>query len=219
MIYEGHPHQKFGPTTYSQHGEDLFLMNLIQLLGLNKPSYLDLGAHHPVHISNTALLYQNGSRGVNVEANQLLMAEFYKQRPEDKNINCAVATQNCIAPFFMESDHSVLNSLDPNYCRQHNVEYSKQQEVQCYTLHKLVDKCCDGIFPDILLTDIEGLDLEVLATTDFEDSKPRIIMTEINHSEATLAIDILARKGFNFLCRIVSNMVFIDKFYSHRTHR
>jgi hypothetical protein len=58
-----HPHQWYGGRTYAQHGDDLAIINLFNCLRIRQPSYLDIGAHHPFHLSNTALLYQRGSAG------------------------------------------------------------------------------------------------------------------------------------------------------------
>src|SRR5690606_9910227 len=77
--YSGHPDQHYGHITYSQHGEDLLILNLFDQLQIKNPSYLDLGAHHPTDISNTKLLYDRGSRGVNIEANRHLIEAFYEQ--------------------------------------------------------------------------------------------------------------------------------------------
>src|SRR5437763_16778861 len=65
----GHPDQGFGGRTYAQFGEDLIFLNIFALLGINTPSYIDVGAHHPVNISNTALLYERGCRGIKIDAN------------------------------------------------------------------------------------------------------------------------------------------------------
>jgi len=70
--------------TFSQTGEDAivkFLLNIIE-----KPSkltWLDIGAHHPTYFSNTALFYSQGMRGINIEANPLLILEFYRKRKRD----------------------------------------------------------------------------------------------------------------------------------------
>lgn len=210
MTYLGHPHQKFGHTTYSQHGEDLFLMNLCKLMGLEKPSYLDLGAYHPIHISNTALLYENGSRGVNIEANVLLVGEFHHQRPEDKTYNVAVGIEDKQAWFYLQHETSVLNSLVKETDKDHNIKWKTQTLVACMTLDCIVNEYCEGKFPDILLTDIEGMDSEVLSRTSFKRSKPKIIVTEIEQSESWRTIRMMEEKQFRFVCRIVSNMVFVD---------
>src|SRR5437660_139546 len=79
-----------GRQTHADHGEDIILKVLFDTLRVDKPSYLDVGAFDPFHISNTALLYATGSRGINVEANPKLMEAFRQHRPEDKNVNCAI---------------------------------------------------------------------------------------------------------------------------------
>lgn len=215
MIYEGHSHQKFGHLTYSQHGEDLMFMNLWKLMGLEKltkPSYLDIGAYHPINISNTALLYENGCRGVNVDANWRLINEFQKIRPEDHNIYYAVGLKTGIFPFYLESEESVLNSLKHDSFAQHNTKFNKIIEVPVITLNELVAKFCDGKFPDFLMTDIEGMDFEVLASTDFSKSKPKVICTEIDHKSGEQLKGSL-RPHFTFLCRIQSNMIFVANDY------
>src|SRR5215831_18702667 len=92
-MYTGHPDQAFGHTTYSQCGEDLLVANIFTLIGIPTPSYLDVGAHHPLHVSNTALLYARGSRGINVEANPELIPAFHTLRPGDVTVNVGVGPQ------------------------------------------------------------------------------------------------------------------------------
>jgi len=67
-----HRDQWFGGRTYAQHGDDLAVLNIFKRLGIEKPSYLDVGAYHPFDLSNTALLYERGSRGIVVEPNMAL---------------------------------------------------------------------------------------------------------------------------------------------------
>jgi hypothetical protein len=49
----------FLPTkkTYSQHKEDLFILETLKLYKLDESLYVDIGANHPTDISNTYLLY------------------------------------------------------------------------------------------------------------------------------------------------------------------
>ena len=75
--------QLYGSRTYAQHGDDLAILNIFDMIGITRPSYLDIGAHDPFKISNTALLYLRGSRGINVEANPRLIEAFRVQRPDD----------------------------------------------------------------------------------------------------------------------------------------
>src|ERR1700744_4804297 len=55
--------------SYAQNGEDIVVARMLDLLGIPKPRYLDIGAHHPSINNNTYLLYKAGGRGVLVEPN------------------------------------------------------------------------------------------------------------------------------------------------------
>jgi hypothetical protein len=52
-----------GKISYAQCGEDLIVDFVFS--GLKPPSisYLDIGAHHPTHLSNTYLFYRRGFAG------------------------------------------------------------------------------------------------------------------------------------------------------------
>lgn len=211
MIYEGHRDQIFGPTSYSQHGEDLFILGLCRLLKIETPTYLDLGAHHPTAISNTALLYERGCTGVNVEANIRMMEYFVEKRPRDVNVNVAVGVKYGMAPFYTENLYSVLNSLDPNSFDHHNTCWTERENVLVMTLNQIVEQyCCDGKFPDILLMDIEEMDLPVLEVVNFSDSKPKIICAEIRQDQGVECRSIMLQKGYAQVCRIVSNLIFVQ---------
>jgi len=81
----------WGHTSYSQCGEDHIIRFLFdQYLGIEKPSYLDLGAHHPNGINNTRLLYRRGSSGINIEANPDMLRNFERLRPREINLNIGV---------------------------------------------------------------------------------------------------------------------------------
>src|SRR6185369_13784792 len=69
--------------SYAQQGEDLVVKNVLAVLGISTPSYLDIGAHHPVKSSNTYLFYRGGGRGVLVEPNPTYVKLLREQRKED----------------------------------------------------------------------------------------------------------------------------------------
>ena len=118
----------FGNVTYSQHGEDLFLLNIFHLLGIEKPSYLDIGCHHPTIDSNTALLYQRGSRGINIDANPLLIPQFDEQRPEDINLNIGIGANPGKATFYQVDDRSGLNSFSLK--ELHRINFVPQSTIE-----------------------------------------------------------------------------------------
>jgi hypothetical protein len=73
-------------------GEDVVLWHY--LMRQHGGFYVDVGAHHPHRLSNTALLHHyNGWTGINVEPDERLMAAFLQMRPND--INLAQSPRRC----------------------------------------------------------------------------------------------------------------------------
>ena len=73
---------------FSQYGEDVFLHKFFR--GQRNGFYIDVGAHHPFQLSNTAYLWANGWNGVNVDASSAAIRLFNRVRPSDLKIHAAV---------------------------------------------------------------------------------------------------------------------------------
>lgn len=219
MEFKGHGDQSYGHITYAQTGEDLIVCSLLcRLLKIEKPSYLDVGAHHPFNISNTALLYKRGCRGVNVEANPNLINEFKIHRPEDINLCVGVvpnedtkkATLHCF------DDWSGRNSLVDGYLESDPFGPLPERgkiEVPVTTINQIVKDYCKGKFPEFLSVDVEGLDYEILKSADFEKyGAPKIICVEaLPYREPEKIIDLLDKKGFVPVLRLAVNLLFVHK--------
>ena len=95
--------KKYKKTSFSQCGEDLIIKFIFDNIGIHEPSYIDIGAHHPYFISNTALFYKNGCRGINIEPDPILFKGFLKYRNEDKNLNIGVSSTNNEMDFYIIS--------------------------------------------------------------------------------------------------------------------
>lgn len=208
----------FGSKTYSQHGDDMMIANLLYLMGVKKPNYLDLGAHHPFEISNTALIYERGARGVNVEANPFLFSEFQKQRPEDVNLNIGVGPIHGQAPFYMYDEKSPINSLKKELVEKAG-KVRKEIVIQILTINEIVDKYFEGLWPDFLNSDVEGMDLAILKTADFSKSKPKIICVE-SYRQDVLTSDAFKHHlnscGYMCYCRCGENLIFVDRVFEMR---
>ncbi len=216
--YRGHPDQAFGYTTYSQYGEDLIILNIFQILGIRQPSYLDVGAHHPFNISNTALLYLRGSRGINVEANPNLIDLFTQHRSEDINLNVGVAPTCGTLDFYFIDDFSGRNT----FCREVadefirlNPHFSIQKilPVPVTTIEDIIADHANGRFPDLLNLDVEGLDVDILCCTSFDKSFPTVICVESELNEesnrARRLMDLLRGQNFELYARTVGNLIFV----------
>ena len=67
--------------TYSQNQEDLFINDYFK--GLKSGLYMDIGCYHPIRYSNTALLFNRGWRGINIDMNQTSIDLFNIIRKKD----------------------------------------------------------------------------------------------------------------------------------------
>lgn len=53
--------------------------------------FVDIGAYDPISFSNTLYLYTKGWNGINMEASNSRYHNFLALRPEDQNLNYAIA--------------------------------------------------------------------------------------------------------------------------------
>lgn len=219
--YAGHQDQRFGHVTFSQHGEDLMLANMFNLMGIDRPSYIDLGAHHPTTISNTKLLYDRGSRGVNVEANPTLFGAFTQDRPEDVNICRAVvpkswAMTSDIHPMYVFDKTSGRNTMlhleAVGFSASSSIPIEGKMDVLCMTVDNLIDRY--GA-PDLFSCDVEGLDLEVLSEAAFKGKRaPKVIIVETRKHQETAMCAVMAREHNMWrFCRMGENMIFVHDEY------
>jgi FkbM family methyltransferase len=217
--YRGHPDQPFGAVSYAQFGEDLVLVNLFHDLGVERPSFLDIGAHHPVNCSNTALLYARGSRGVNIEANPNLIPAFTEMRPEDLTLNLGVGPAPGRLDFYMIDEWSGRNTFDAATARSFvaaHPEFAIREvrQIEVVTLEEVLQRHCDGRWPDLLSIDVEGLDLPILQGSSFDRSNgPRIICAEVlsgdDRSQAGGLSAVMRSKGYRQVFRTAGNAIFL----------
>jgi FkbM family methyltransferase len=207
--------QLFGSITYAQHGDDLILANIFHLLNTKSPTYLDIGAHHPFAVSNTALLYTRGSRGVNIEANPLLIDAFRKQRPDDITLHAGVcgkpgpATQK----YFMFGEDLGLNTFDPKMAVKTARSLKREPKIMdlpMIPIGRVIVDHCAGLFPDLLSIDVEGMELEILSAIDYRANAPKIICAQGNDDAARAALKaLLEPAGYTVHFRAADNLFFV----------
>lgn len=93
--------------SYSQSGKDLIVDFIFKCSGMDKPSYPGIGTHDPFYLSNMARFYQKGCNGINIEANPLLIKNFYKYRKRDININCGMGNIDTEQKFYILSPNTM----------------------------------------------------------------------------------------------------------------
>lgn len=177
--YEDTPPRNRLKASFAQNGEDLIAWHALYRLGIDLPAYLDIGAHHPFHLSNTALFHLHGSRGINIEPDPRLFAEFTRHRPGDINLNLGVAEQAGELEFHRLSDPSLSTFSATEAAaamRATGCTLEARLRIPVTTASRVLAE--HAFAPDFLSIDIEGGDLAVLRTLDFTRWRPAIICVE-----------------------------------------
>jgi FkbM family methyltransferase len=218
--YGGHADQAFGHVTYSQFGEDLIIANIFAKLEVSRPTYIDVGAHHPWNVSNTALLYTRGSSGVNVEANPNLVDAFAVERPRDITLNVGVGPLAGELDFYFIDDFSGRNTFDKATAESFVAAYPQfsireKRKIPVVTLDEVVRSACGGKWPDFLSLDAEGLDYDILASANMPPAQPSVICVEAvsgdSHEDGARLTDFLAERGYRVEFRTLGNLILVHE--------
>jgi len=218
LCMTAHPDQWFGDKTYSQHGEDLLVACIFKHLGVERGSYLDIGAHHPENISNTALLYARGWRGINVEANPNLIELFREKRPEDRNISAAVvpvkAPNETTRPLYMIDRLSGRNTMDLTEAMRFCDNEGKGRRIEEFVgvpVMSIPEVLAGSPWPDFLTIDVEGLDYDLLWYADFSASAPKVVCAEVRAADHRRFCGMMTTKAFKALARMGENVIFVGE--------
>lgn len=212
--------------SFSQSGEDSIIKYILDTLGkkIKDCTYLDLGANHAAHLSNTYGFYLQGARGVLLEANPELARELTEQRPEDVVINKCLAEKSGekLDFYIMNGDglsttdyQSTQNFIKENPC----LEITKTISVDSVTINEIINGHFPEKAPDIMNIDIEGMELAILKMTDFEKFRPLIIICEMIEYKNGLTVgqknqeitDLMHTNDYEEFAFTGINSIFIDK--------
>jgi FkbM family methyltransferase len=215
-------------TSFSQAGEDAILRYLFNDTGLDKIYYLDLGTNVPDYGNNTYWFYLNKSKGVCVEADYSLIKKIRKVRSKDTVLNLGVSTALETENYFYifnQSDLNTFNEVDAiEKSKSGKYKLLEKRLVKLLSINKIIENYCEKC-PDFLSIDIEGLDLNVLKSLDFEKYPIKVICAETcsyseNHIKRknTDIIDFMISQNYEVYADTYINTIFINKnwFYSTR---
>jgi FkbM family methyltransferase len=201
--------------SYSQDGEDMVLR---RFLGeVDSGFYVDIGAHHPKRFSNTYMFYQKGWSGINVDATPGSMKIFEMLRPRDLCLEVAIAKERKEMTFFMFNEPA-LNTFDETLVlkriQETNYRVISKQKLYTTTLEQILrDNLPRGKKIDFLSIDVEGLDLEVLESNNWQLFKPHFILVEclcssilgINENKT---YQYLTEKGYSCVAKTYNTLFF-----------
>lgn len=194
-------------TSYAQCGEDLIIQFIFDWLKISKPTYLDIGAHHPTWLSNTYLFYQNGSSGVCVEPDPECYAVVKRKRSRDICLNVGIGTDDRkYADFFVMTARTLNTFSRVEAERYQNTRNFGEQRIEKVVQIPMrsVDEIMQEHLPDgvnLVSVDVEGMDLEILRTFNFNKYRPEIFCVETLHYKD----DGLPRKNESLLSFMKAN--------------
>ena len=206
--------------SYSQFGEDLIIKSIFDLFNIKNPTYFDIGAHHPFYLSNTALFYNSGSHGINVEANPFLIQSFNKYRKRDVNLNIGIGVHkgNMLFHVFEDDTLSTFSENEAQKLKSFGHKIIKEQSIEILSINELLDLYNLGKSPDFLTIDAEGYDFQILNSLDFEIFSPVVICIEIveyspngNGKKKKEIINLLNQKGYFEYANTYINGIFVNR--------
>ncbi len=210
--------------TVSQSGEDAICAYISTVLGipLNQCTYLDLGANHAKDLSNTYLFYSHGARGVLIEANPALIPELKFYRNKDIILNKCISVQSGeYIDFYVLSGDGLstpdLNSANEFIAKNPELKIINKVKVETISVNDVLEKYFVKA-PVIMNIDIEGKEIEILQSIDFEKHRPLIIIVEtIPYSKDLVVgnknqdvLDIMKKNGYVEYAFTGINSIFVD---------
>lgn len=174
-------------SSYSQEGEDAVLLGFYEGLKNYKGYYVDIGAHHPYRFSNTIAFYKRGWRGINIEPNPSALKWFKLFRSKDINLNIGVGPELGNLTYYRFNEPA-LNGFSEEISNDRN------EKTRYYIIDKLeipvqpLSYVLDTYLPadqtiDFFSVDVEGFDLLVLQSNNWEKYSPKFVLVEDVFSE------------------------------------
>ena len=226
-IFSGYlfPHTRI---SYSQNGEDIIIKDLFARMGIKHPSYLDIGSNEPFLISNTYLLYSKGSKGVCIEPNPYLYKKFKSKRKNDTCINAGIAFDEKVeADFYLFPKEAnglgTFSKQEAEFWKTTGNARVGRYKIEAVITMPLVriDDVMQKHFsphPNFISLDVEGLDLAILRTIDFNRFKPEVICVETlgyaandKETKNRELIDFLISKGYFVYADTYINTLFCSR--------
>jgi FkbM family methyltransferase len=171
----------YGGVHYSQEGEDILLARVFS--GQATGIYVDIGAHHPRRFSNSYWAYQLGWRGINIDAAPGSSAVFDRVRPRDTNLEMCIAETPGEVEFFVFPEPALSTAGRDRKDAMEAVTSSRGERVvvPAERLETLLDKYLPDGAPaiDFMSIDVEGSEMAVLRSNDWERYRPRVIVIEV----------------------------------------
>ncbi|MBW4430605.1 MAG: FkbM family methyltransferase [Pelatocladus maniniholoensis HA4357-MV3] len=159
---------------HSQFGEDRYIFE--KLNSSRQGVFVDVGAGHPSYLSNTYFFEKNGWNGICIDADINQIELLKKDR---SNVEwAAISPIEGEIEFFQASSPEYSSTVPKEEYKEPNqIQFKDTVRVPSFKLETILEKHKIGAI-DILDLDVEGTELEVWSTLDYEKHKPKIVIIE-----------------------------------------
>jgi FkbM family methyltransferase len=207
---------EYSKISYSQEGEDLVLERLLDYK--ENGFFIDIGAHHPKRFSNTYNFYLKGWQGINIDPMPNIMTLFDKIRPKDINVECGISNKTETSKYYIFNELA-LNTFDEAEALSKNnnngYKIDRVEYVKTDTLENILDKYLpSSVMIDFMSIDVEGLDMQVLTSNNWEKYSPNyILVEELKHTITSIidnssVFDFLTSKNYFLIARTYNTSIY-----------
>jgi FkbM family methyltransferase len=213
--------------SYSAFGEDRVALGWLSQSGVKAEDirYLDIGASHPVVLSNTMLMYQSGARGVLVEPDARMAAALRARRPRDVVIEAAAAFDGRRCANLIQLSSTVFNTFSEAQAErtvEASVAWGSPQtivgrmEVKLIPINDIIEQSLGAVAPHFLSIDAEGVDFEILQSLEMVRFRPWIICVEKSRPASDFHA-LLLPHNYRAVCETPHNLLFaLDAVFANR---
>ena len=197
----------------SQEGEDVLIKRILKWNYNKKGFYIDIGAHDPVRFSNTFHYYLKGWHGINIDPIPGMKDLFDQIRPRDINLECGISAENDTVNYYIFNEPAFNTfSLEQLKYALTRTKLKEIKQVKVYRLDRIFEKYLtedqDITFMNI---DVEGLELQVLQSSNWEKYRPNIVCIEVlTKSEYEKINSFLNEKRYTKVAQIKNSFIFCE---------
>lgn len=190
--------------SFSQFGED----RVIDCYFGSRESgfYVDVGCNDPILYSNTWRLYIKGWQGIAIDANPQLIEKYKKVRPRDVAINKVISDKEETLHFYFSKTSHLISGIGSKLEGHWKRTVQNSDVVQLKSV-RLCDVLRQHNVPrrfDLLTIDVEGNELNVLESLQFDIFRPSLIVVEMHKFDVSMpSADLVFEKLSKYNYRLI----------------
>lgn len=185
-----------------------------------------MGAYHPKRVSNTLLFYKKGWNGINIEPNPELIKTFNRFRKRDINVSIGISEKEGTFDYYMFEDPPYNTFSHELYQERikNNVPFKGKQNIATMPLEKALDIHLRNREIDFINIDVEGRDMDVLKSNNWNKYRPKVVLAEIISSNLQGIIDhemtkYMLSQNYILYAKTINTIFYLEKDFFKTRHK